>query len=139
MKAKEYLLQIRKYDNLIHNRIDEINRLKEQAKTPGGNLKYDTKVQTTRKIDVMQDTIVDYVELENRLKEEIDRYWDKRTEIIHSIEKLKAVEYDFLHKAYVQGKNFQEIADDYDRSYSWATTIHARALKSLQAVLDAAE
>lgn len=137
MKAKEYLLQIRKYDNLIQNRLEEIYILKEKAKMIG-NISNDTeKVRTSKNINVMQDTIVDYVQKEEELKVEISKYWEKRAEVIQCIEKLKNVEYDFLHKVYVQKKTLQEVADSYERTYSWATTIHARAIKSLQVILDA--
>lgn len=137
MKAKEYLLQIRKYDNLIQNRLEEIYILKEKAKMIG-NISNDTeKVRTSKNINVMQDTIVDYVQKEEELKVEISKYWEKRAEVIQCIEKLKNVEYDFLHKVYVQKKTLQEVADSYERTYSWATTIRARAIKSLQVILDA--
>ena len=138
LNAKEFLLQIRKYDNLIQNKLEEIYMLKEKAKMPGGSLSSNEKVKATKQIDVMQCAIVDYVQKEEELQAEISRYWEKRAEVIQCIEKMKNVEYDLLHKVYVQGKTLDEVAYMNDKSYSWATTVHGRAIKNLQAILDAA-
>ena len=105
---------------------------------PGGSLSSNEKVKATKQIDVMQCAIVDYVQKEEELQAEISRYWEKRAEVIQCIEKMKNVEYDLLHKVYVQGKTLDEVAYINDKSYSWATTVHGRAIKNLQAILDAA-
>ena len=103
---------------------------------PGGSLSSNEKVKATKQIDVMQCAIVDYVQKEEELQAEISRYWEKRAEVIQCIEKMKNVEYDLLHKVYVQGKTLDEVAYMNDKSYSWATTVHGRALQHVQEILD---
>lgn len=134
MNSKELLLQIRKYDVLIQNKKEEIALLKQRAMfsvNSFGNV----PVQTTRQIDRMQSQIVDYLKEEEECQKLILEYWNKRIKIIQLIEQLPPKEYDVLHKVYVQGKNLQEVADIYDRSYSWATTVSGRAMKHLQEIM----
>lgn len=138
LNAKEFLLQVRKYDYLIQNRLEEICMLKEKAKMLGSVSIAEEKVCTSKNVDIMQDALVDYVQQEEKLKEEIAQCWEKRAEVIEYIDKLGNIEYDLLHKVYVQGKTLYEVAYMNDRTYSWATTVHGRALKNLQAILDAA-
>ena len=52
------------------------------------------------------------------------------------IESLDADEYDILHKFYVQSFNLPEIAQLYDKSYTWAHKLHTSALNSVQNILN---
>lgn len=84
----------------------------------------------------MADAVCRYVDMEKEIDADIDRLVDAKREVIEVIEQLSAVEYDVLHKVYVQYMTFDQIADIYDRSYSMITTIHGRALKNVQKILE---
>lgn len=136
MKAKEYLLQIRKIDRLVENKIAELEHW--QAIATGTTTFSDgDRVQSTGNKYKMEDAIIKCIEISNDLNIEIDRLVDTRKEVISTIEQLKPSEYDVLHKIYVQNKDFQTIADAKKKSYSWVTSKHGRALASLQKILDA--
>lgn len=138
MKAKEYLLQIRKIDRLVENKIAELEHW--QAIATGTTTFSDgDRVQSTGNKYKMEDAIIKCIEISNDLNIEIDRLVDARKEVISTIEQLKPSEYDVLHKIYVQNKDFQEIATAKKMSYSWVTTKHGRALASLQKILDERE
>lgn len=70
------------------------------------------------------------------IEEEIERLKGEIAEIINTIERLKATEYDFLHKMYVQHLSMKTICTTMRKSYSWAKAVHNRALKNLQRILD---
>lgn len=136
MKAKEYLLQIRKIDRLVENKIAELKHW--QAIATGTTTFSDgDRVQSTGNKYKMEDAIIKCIEINKELNAEIDRLVDTRKEVISTIEQLKPSEYDVLHKIYVQNKDFQTIADAKKKSYSWVTSKHGRALASLQKILDA--
>ena len=138
MKAKEYLLQIRKIDRLVENKIAELEHW--QAIATGTTTFSDgDRVQSTGNKYKMGDAIIKCIEINNEINSEIDRLVDTRKEVISTIERLKPSEYDVLHKIYVQNKDFQEIATAKKMSYSWVTTKHGRALASLQKILDERE
>lgn len=143
MKADKYLQQIEKIDKLIENKIAEAERWKEIAM---GSTSYSEgeRVQSSGTKQKMADAVARYVDLEAEINAEIDLLVDKKLEIIRMIEKLPADEYDLLHKRYVMLKNLKDIAADisdkkdkaFETAYSWATTIHGRALAHLQKLLD---
>lgn len=138
MKAKTYMMQIKKIDSMIENKMFERDRLKSIAmrttSAMGGE-----RVQTSRNGSKMEDAIVQYVDLETEIDREIDRLVAKKREVIEVIEQLDAVEYDILHKIYIQYMQLYDVADEYNRTYSWVTSVHGRALKNVQRIIDERE
>lgn len=137
-KEKLFLQQIQKLDKLIENKMVEVRQLKELATNTTGNLTGE-KVKSTPNPHRTAEAIAKYVDLEKEINKDIDRLIDARRDIISVIEQLNTVEYDVLHKLYVQNITFQDIATAYDMSYSWATTVHGRALKHVRKILDERE
>ena len=77
-----------------------------------------------------------YIQMEEEVNADIDRLVDIKQEVIKTIEELNTDEYDILHKIYIQGMTFKEVAAVKDKSYSAITTIHGRALADLQKLLN---
>ena len=134
MTAKEYLEQIKKLDTLINNKLAESKQwldlaLNITSKTDG------ERVQSSGDKQTMANAIEKCVDIEREVNALVDEYISKKKEIIKTIEGLPEAEYDVLHKIYVQYKTLYEVADERDIAYSWATSIHGRALKSLDEIL----
>lgn len=134
MTAKEYLEQIKKLDTLINNKLAESKQwldlaLNITSKTDG------ERVQSSGDKQTMANAIEKCVDIEREVNALVDEYISKKKEIIKTIERLPEAEYDVLHKIYVQYKTLYEVADERDIAYSWATSIHGRALKSLDEIL----
>lgn len=138
MRAKEFLSQIKKLDRMIVNKRIEIRQLKELANNSTGDMTGE-KVQSSGNPQRIAEAIVKYVDLEREIFQDINKLMDARRDVIGVIEQLPTTEYDILHKLYVQNITFQDVATSYDRTYSWATTIHGRALKHVQRILDERE
>ena len=138
MDAKTYLQQVSKLNKLIENKMIELAQWKSMA-TSTGALSDGERVQSSGNQQKMAEAVGRYVDIERELDACIDRYIDKKNEVISMIEQLPPVEYDVLHKIYIQDKQLAEVADIYDRAYSWATTVHGRALKMVQDMLDRKE
>lgn len=136
MKAKEYLGQIERIDKLIENKIIEKEHWMSVA-TSTTTFSEGDRVQSSGSKQKMADAVCRYLSMEDEINEAIDRLIDLKQEVISTIEKLPSVdEYDVLHKTYVQLMTLQEVAAAKDKSYSWVTTIHGKALKHLQDILD---
>ena len=135
MKSKEYLLQIRKLDTLINNKIAEVDHWKAVAFSTGAWSEGE-RVQSSGNKQKMTSAIDKYIDIQAEITAEIDRFIALKQEVIKTIEVLPADEYDLLHKVYVQGWTLDEVADHKDRSRRWADSVHGRALASLQRVLD---
>lgn len=137
MNAKIFLQQIKKLDRMIENKQIEKAQWKELATSTTTQLNGE-KVQSSHNPHKMANAIVKYIDLEREIDSCIDRLIDTKRDVISVIEQLNPDEYDVLHKFYIQGLSFKEIAfaDKKKRSESWATTIHGRALKNVQRILD---
>ena len=144
-KAKEFLGQIKKINALIENKSAEVEHWKSVALgiVPSGvDIKVNGVVQQMDKVQAsgsqqkMADAICKYIDLQAEINADIDNLIDTRKNIIETIELLETEKYDLLHKVYVQGFTLDEVAAMYGFSYSWATTLHGRALKDVEKILD---
>lgn len=135
MRAKEYLSQVEKINMMIKNKMIEAEQWHDIALSTTAHSNGD-RVQSSGSQQKMADAVCKYIQIENDINDEIDRYVDTKNEIIKTIELLPSAEYDFLHKIYIQGKTIDEVVKAYDKTYSWGTTIHGRALKHVQDFLD---
>ena len=135
LDAKEYLLQIHKIETMIKNKQAEIQRYMGMALSITPQMSGE-RVQATPNQQKMADAIIEYVDIDGEIKQDIAELKQKRREIIKTIEQLDTIEYDVLHKIYVQGCVYKDIATTYHYSRSWVKEMHKQALKSLQSVLD---
>lgn len=135
MNAKDFLRQIKKLDRLIENKLIEIQRWKDIANNTTATLSGE-RVQSSGNPQKIADAICRYIDLEREINQDIDKLVDAKKDVISVIEQLNATEYDIIHKIYVQHLTLEDVADAYDRTYSWATTIHGRALKHIQNILN---
>lgn len=134
VEAQEYLDQISKNESIIKNKQAERAFWLGLATNTTASLGGD-RVQSSGNKQQMESRAVEVV----RVDEEISRLRAEIADIISTIQRLNADDYDFLHKHYVQHKSLKEIHCEAHRSYSWATTTHSRAKKRLQAILDSKE
>lgn len=138
MKAKDYLKQLEKLDAIIQNKLIEKKQWKDIALGVTAHSDGE-RVQSSGSQQKMADAIERCVDMEKEINMLVDRLIDLKLEITKTIEKLNATEYDVLHKRYLQNMTFDEIGAAKGKSKSWATTVHGRALQSLQRILDERE
>lgn len=138
MKAKEYLDQVKKLNRLIENKMAEREQWRSMA-TSTGTFSNGERVQTSGSQQKMADAVCRYMDLEKEIDSCIDRYVDARQDVIATIEQLPAVEYDLLHKIYIQEIELADIPNICGKSYSWVTKVHGWALKAVQDILDRKE
>jgi DNA-directed RNA polymerase specialized sigma subunit len=131
LNAKEYLLQIKKLDKMIQNKQIEIQQYKDVALSITPTMSGE-RVQSTSNPQKIADAIDSYLDIEAEVKRDLADLMSKKREIIATIEQLNTVEYDILHKMYVQYLTFDEIAYACGYSRSWVTTVHGRALQHVQ-------
>ncbi len=137
IKAKDYLKQVEKLDKMIKNKILEVKQWKAIATGSVTSSNDAERVQSSGNQQKMADAVCRYVALEAEIDSAIDKLIDTKKDVINTIEKLPATEYDVLHKVYIQYWTLEMVADDYKKSYAWATSVHGRALKMVQNILDA--
>lgn len=135
MKAKDYLRQLKMLDRLIENKLAEKEQWKAMATSTTQQLTAD-RVQTSGNPQKMADAVCKIIEIEAEIDACIDNLVDTKRDVIKTLERLNPTEYDLLHKVYVQFFTFDDVAVKKGKSYSWVTTVHGRALKNVQRILD---
>ena len=135
MTAREFLKQPKKLDKMIENKLNEKEQWKIIATGTTTQMSGE-RVQTSGSQQKMADAVVRFVDIEKEIDKCIDNLVDTKKDVIAVIEQLNVSEYDLLHKVYIQFLTLQEVAYLYDKSISWAKTIHKRGLKNVQRILD---
>ena len=136
MEAKQYLGQLKKLELLINNKLIEKKQWMDVALNITGNMDGE-RVQSSGARSKMAEAVEKCVAVEEEIDSLVDELIDKKKEIIATIELLpKPIEYDMLHRLYIQKQTLQEVADHYHKEYGWATTTNGRAIQSLQKILD---
>ncbi|MGD6877850.1 hypothetical protein [Bacillus infantis] len=135
MEARRYLEQVEKIDKLITNKMAEAEQWMAMAMSSTAPMGGE-RVQSSGSQQKMADAVGKYVDIQKDIDAEIDRLVDVKKEVIRTIEQLPPDEYDVLHKKYIQLKDFKEIAPEVGKAYTWVTSVHGRALKNLQSILN---
>lgn len=136
MKAKEYLMQIKRMDKLTENKQAEINRLEELVQSTTA-LNVSDKVQTSGSKDRLGDIVSKICDLKNELTADIEKWVDLKGEVISVIDQLDDVDLiDLLYKRYFQFKTWEKISCDMNYTYRWVTKLHGKALAEVQKILD---
>nr|DAO95471.1 MAG TPA: Protein of unknown function (DUF1492) [Caudoviricetes sp.] len=134
VQAKSYLKEIEKADKIIKNKVTELKQLRELSTSITVNSNSDV-VQTSCDADKIGSIVGQIIDKENDLKLILDEYISKRQERIAVIEELRdTVEYDIIHKRYVQMKSLDEIAIELGYSYVWICKKHNSALLNIQKI-----
>lgn len=134
MEVKEFLSQPKKLDLLIKNKLIEKQQWRDLALGITTNMEGE-RVQSSGSQQKMADAIAKCVDMEAEIGRLVDLLIDKKKEVIETIEQVDSpIEYDLLHRIYIQYHTLQEVADHYGKEYGWATTTHGRALKSVQEI-----
>lgn len=135
MKAKHYLSQYQRLNTIIQNKQIEKQQWFDAATRITSS--YDgVKVQSSGSMERMADAAVEYADIGAEIDRQTIEMEKAKRDIIATIEMLPMDEYDVLHKHYVQDLTLMEIADRKNKSYSLITTVHGRALKRVQTILD---
>lgn len=96
------------------------------------------RVQSSGSKSKMTDAYDRCMAMENEISEEIAIVAEKLKEIKQTLGQLdNPTEYKVLHQKYILFKQLKTIAENFNADYTWATTVHGRALKSVQDILDA--
>lgn len=133
MKAKEYLKQVELLDVKIRQKKIELAGLKEEATCTGAFDYSAEKVQTSAKADSMSKKVAKYVDLENEIHEDIERFTELKHKVIGQIHMLDDTKYiNVLFKKYIEYKGLKEISKELGYSYDHIRRVHGWALLEFQ-------
>lgn len=134
MKAKDYLLQVRRINKLIELKQNEINKLNLYLGVKAVNYEAE-RVQSSNTTD-RADLICKIVDFEIELKEYIKQLIDLKKEIMQTIDKLDDADLiKLLYLRYFDFKTWEEIAITMNYSYRWILKLHGISLQKIEKIL----
>lgn len=136
INAQQYLEQVAKLDAMINNKLIEQQQWYDVALGITANMEGE-RVQSTGAKQKMADAINKCVDMQNEINDLVDRFIEQKKDVIHTIEQLYSpIEYDVLHKRYIQNIELKDIADYYGKDYDWAKNTCKRGRDHVQVILN---
>jgi DNA-directed RNA polymerase specialized sigma subunit len=135
MNAKEYLSQALWLDQMILSKLEQLETLKSlsmkvtssfaEEKVSGGN------VEKSK----MESTIVKVIDLEGEINADFVRLIELKKEIQDTINRMEDINYQLLlEMRYLNGKNWEEIAQELKYNNRTVFKVHGKALKQFERV-----
>lgn len=116
MTTKEYLSQIKKLNEIIKNRMFEIDELRNMAKGVS-SVSYDRdKIMTSGNKNQLENIVTRIVDLDRQ----VNNYIDLKYRIIKQIESLDAEEYSVLYMRFVNNYPFVSILQRLNTEDIWS-------------------
>jgi hypothetical protein len=135
-------------DKLIENKLIEKEQWKSIAEGTTAPSEGE-RVQASTSKEKMADAVLKMIEIQTEIEAQVQKLIRTKQDIISTIEQLKPIEYNLLHKMYIginkrdsEGNiyvhymDFGEVATLHGKSYSWATTTHGRALEQVRRIIN---
>lgn len=95
------------------------------------------RVQSSGSKDKMAQARDVCIGMEDDILTQVKTLASKQKEVTGVLDQLdNPTEYKLLHQKYIQFKQLKTIAENFHADYTWATTVHGRALKSIQKILE---
>lgn len=131
MTVKEYLNQVREYEEWYKSELEHIKEVRETITSLGGFDYSKDQVQTSKKGDGIEKAIIRLMNAEDRLAKDCKMYYDFREQTIRQIQELSNVMHRrILYKRYIEGQDFYRISMDIEKDYWYTCKLHGDALKS---------
>lgn len=152
MKAKIYLKQIEKYNDMIQNMVERLDHLRSITMKTTISMQSIERVQQTGDKDCMANAICSVLDFEQELEEETRKLVEKREAIISMMTMLPNKEYRLLYLMYagkpvermvngeavkqIEYMTLDEAAAYMGRSRRWASNVHGSGLAAIQRMLN---
>ena len=132
MKAKEYLMEIKKIRKRVNLLQAEVERLRTDAESVSINL--DGMPKGVGK-GTWENLAIQLAECESILQNQLSVLWSKQMQAIELLGKLKPKHQMILTEYYIADKKWEQIAYEQDLSWRHCYRLHGSALVELDKVL----
>jgi DNA-directed RNA polymerase specialized sigma24 family protein len=135
LTAQKFLQRVAMIDIIIENKLIEQRQWKDLALSITANMGGE-RVQSSGAKSRMAEAVDKCIDAEHEIVEAVNRLVKEKQEVVRTIEQLYSpTEYKILHFRYIQHISLEDIAVILNKEYTWVTTTHGRALKSVQNIL----
>lgn len=135
-----YLESVEKIDALVENKLVEQRQWKDLAVSITANMDGEKVKSSSTTVSKMEDAVIKCVMAEEEVAAAVEKLIAEKKKVVRTIEMLYSpTEYRVLHMRYIQYMSLADIAEKMNKDYTWVTTVHGRAVKHVQALLNRGE
>lgn len=138
-KAQAFLARVEMIDTLVGAKLIEHRQWKDLARSITANMDGERVKSGSASTSKMEDAVVRCIMVEEEIASAVEMLIAEKKRVLQVIEQLYSpTEYRILHMRYIQYISLADIADRLGREYTWVTTVHGRAVKHVQEILEGA-
>ena len=135
--AQAILARVEMYDALVENKLVEKRQWRDLALSITANMDGEKVKSSSTVVSRMEEAVIKCIMVEDEIAAAVDRLIAEKKKVVGVIERLcSPIEYRILHMRYIQYISFADIAERMNKEYTWVTTVHGRALKHIQEILE---
>lgn len=124
-------------DTLVVNKLIEHRQWKDLARSITANMDGERVKSGSASTSKMEDAVIRCIMVEEEIAAAVERLIAEKKRVLQVIERLYSpTEYRLLHMRYIQYISLADIAERLGREYTWVTTVHGRAVKHVQEILE---
>ena len=136
-EAQAFLARVEMVDALVENKLIEQRQWKDLALSITANMDGEKVKSSSTTTSKMEDAVIKCIMVEEEIAAAVEKLIAEKKKVVQVIEKLYSpTEYRILHMRYIQYISLADIADKLGREYTWVTTVHGRAVKHVQEILE---
>lgn len=133
LTARRYLEQLQELDTNINQDLERLDDMKTNACSTGAIDYSAERVQTSPSGDSLCKAVTNYVDFNEQINREIDRFCDAKNLIIKQIRGLHNNYFNqILFKVYVQFKTVKQASKEMKKSYNYTVELHNKALAAFE-------
>lgn len=139
-EAQVYLERVEMIDALVKNKLIEQRQWKDLALSITANMDGEKVKSSSTTVSKMEDAVINCVMVEEEIAAAVKNLIAEKKKVLRTIEALYSpTEYRVLHMRYIQYISLADIAEKMNKDYTWVTTVHGRAVKHVQVLLNKGE
>ena len=124
-------------DALVENKLIEQRQWKDLAMSITANMGGEKVKSSSTTTSKMEEAVIKCVMIEEEIALAVERLIAEKKKVVRTLEWLyNPTEYRILHMRYIQYISLADIATKLNKDYTWVTTVHGRAMKHLQEILN---
>lgn len=124
-------------DALVENKLIEQRQWKDLALSITANMGGERVQSSSTTTSKMEDAVIKCIMIEEEIAAAVEKLISEKKNAVRIMEALHSpTEYRILHMRYIQYISLADIAEKLNREYTWVTTVHGRAVKHVQNLLN---
>lgn len=130
--AKNYLYKIIRLQDIYDEKVLQLQELKARCTAVNSPMAAGERVQSSPNLHGKEEVVCNAIDFENQLKKDLEELIELQIDITNKVNGMDDEHRLILTMRYLNGKRFERIACDLDKSLRGVYKMHKRALRSFE-------